>query len=48
MESEFWLAVPLFMSAAVLVYLLWPRRTSAHPQRKVTSHRNGQGRHWGE
>jgi hypothetical protein len=48
MENELWLAVPLFISATILVYLLWPRRSSSHPQRRTTSHRNGQARHWGE
>jgi hypothetical protein len=48
MESDVWLVVPLFFSAAVLLYLLWPSRSPSHSRRHTTSHRNGQARHWGE
>jgi hypothetical protein len=48
MDSDLWLIVPLFLSAAFLTYLLWPRRPPSFPHRRITSHRNGQSRHWGE
>jgi hypothetical protein len=46
-SSEFLFGGVLALTLLVMALILWPRKMNL-PPRDITSHRNGQARHWGD